>query len=90
MTRLSPRLLRHAPECVTIMALVAIADGVLAALDAAHPWPEDGRAQSDEQRLARRLRGPLLRARRAARAYLDHVARLAGDGHEGRDEHGVF
>ena len=90
MTRLSPRLLRYAPECVTIAALVAITDAVLAALDAAQPSPEDGRPASEEQRLAMRLRGPLLRARRAARAYLAYVDALLDEPRERNDEHRIF
>ncbi len=55
MTRLSQRLLRYAPECVTVAALLAITDAVLGALDDAHPSPEDGRPASEEQRLAIQL-----------------------------------
>ena len=87
MTRLSPRLLRYAPECVTIAALVAITDAVLSALDVAHPPLEDGRTESEEQRLTQRLRGPLLRARRAACAYLAYVEILVDEPREGDDEH---
>lgn len=90
MRRLSPRLLRYAPECITIAALVAITGAVLDALDAAHPAPEDGRTESEEQRLAQRLRGPLLRARRAACAYLAYVETLVDEPRHDLDERRIF
>ena len=90
MRRLSPRLLRYAPECVTLAALVAITHAVLTALDAVHPTSEDGRAESEEQRLAQQLRGQLLRARRAAHAYIAYVETLVDEPPNDLDEHPTF
>jgi len=89
MRRLSPRLLRYAPEYVTIATLVAITDAVLRALDAAHPTSDDGRSESEEQRLAQRLRGPLLRAGRAACAYLAYVESLVDEPRDDHDQHPI-